>query len=236
MVQPVGLRLLRYAPALLLVCLGCAPAGVAAAGTHKPLCQIGDALIASVDSHITDWDEQVKIGLNASLNCSSFLEFSFMSRATIRTQLDYIRGNYTADDQKHRESGESGKAVSWALSHLSAASSMLSAHLHVHGVLAAARLECLSEQMRLLFMMSLHRLRSVLQEESRSLWLVLQGTPEQLRMSASRWLNSVVELFDADLRAIDSIVEAAANVTAPDDNSTLDAQSAPEPPAAQQEL
>mmetsp|Transcript_26195 Transcript_26195/g.61123 ORF Transcript_26195/g.61123 Transcript_26195/m.61123 type:complete len:236 (-) Transcript_26195:32-739(-) len=203
------------------------PTAARAAAPQRPLCAIADALLASVDSHLEDWDKQIDAGLNESMNCSSFLEFCFMSRATIRTQLDYIRGNFSADDQKHRQSGESSKAVAWALSHVSAASSMVSAHLHVHGVLGAARLECLSEQMRLLFMMSLHRMRGLLQDESRSLWLVLQGTPEQLRGAAGKWLHNVVELFDADLRAIESIVEAAANVSGPGNTTANESASEP---------
>lgn len=170
------------------------------------MCQLSDTLTASVDMHLGDWDKQIAFGLNESLNCSEFLEYVYLSRDRIRAQLDYVRGNFTAEDDAFRAQGGSGGSTSWAMTHMSGAASLLSAHIHIHGVLSAARQECLNEHLQLLFLMSLKRLKTLMHTQMRHLWLVFQGTAELVRQGAGRWLSEVVDLFEADLRTFESIM------------------------------
>lgn len=179
---------------------------VAVGQGQRPMCQVAEALVNSVDLHLTEWDNQIEIGLNQSLNCSSFLEFVYLSRDTIRLQLDYIRGNFTAEDAMFKDHGEEGVSTTWAMTHMSTAASLVSAHMHIHGVLAAARRECLSEHLQLLFLMSLRRLKSLTHSQLRHLWVVFQGTAELFRQGAGRWLSELVELFEADLHTMESIM------------------------------
>merc|ERR1711971_1165300 len=128
-------------------------------GVERPVCQLAEALAGSVESHLVEWDNQIEIGRNHSLNCTMFLEFVYMSRDRIRLELEYVRGNFTAEDEMFRAREDpGGGSVTWAMTHMSTAASLLSAHLHIHGVLAAARQGCLSDNLQLLFLMSLRRL------------------------------------------------------------------------------
>jgi len=89
---------------------------------------------------------------------------------------------------------------------MSKAASLVSAHLHIHGVLAASRPECISEHLQLLFLMSLRRMKTLVHEQLKHLWVVFQGTPELLRRGAGKWLGELVELFEADLQTMESIM------------------------------
>lgn len=173
---------------------------------QRPRCALAEALTASVDMHLDDWDTQIEIGLNTSMNCSDFLEFVYLSRDRIRAQLDFVRGNFTADDEMFRARGEEGVSTTWAMTHMSTAASLVSAHIHIHGVLAAGRRECLSEHLQLLFLMSLRRMKGLLHSQLRQIWVVFQGTAELFRQGAGKWLAELVELFEADLRTYESIM------------------------------
>lgn len=173
---------------------------------QRPLCQLAEALVGSVDAHLGDWDNQIEIGLNDSLNCSMFLEFVYLSRDRIRSELEFVRGNFTEQEESLKAQGEDGTSTTWAMSHMSLAASLVSAHVHIHGVLAAARPSCLSENLQLLFLMSLRRMKTLLQSQLRQLWVVFQGTSELFRQGAGRWLAEMVELFEADLRTMESIM------------------------------
>jgi len=173
---------------------------------ERPICQLADALVGSVGAHLTEWDNQIEIGLNSTMNCSMFLEFVYLSRDRIRMQLEYVRGNFSAEDELFRARGEEGGSTTWAMTHMSTAASLVSAHLHIHGVLAAARPLCLSENLQLLFLMSLRRLKTLLYTQLRHLWIIFQGTAELFRQGAGRWLTEVVELFEADLRTMETIM------------------------------
>lgn len=167
---------------------------------------MSEALIGAVDAHLDDWDNQLEVGLNSSLNCSIYLEFIYLSRDRIRQQLEYIRGNFSAEDELYKATGEDGKSTTWAMTYMSKAASLLSAHIHIHGVLGASRRDCLSEHLQLLFLMSLRRLKTLLNGELRQLWIVFQGTAELFRQGAAKWLTELVELFEADLRTMESIM------------------------------
>lgn len=186
--------------ALVVFCAGSASA------SQRPVCQMSEALIGAVDMHLTEWDNQIEIGLNETLNCSTFLEFTYLSRDRIRLQLEYLRGNFTAEDELYKAQGEEGQSTTWAMTYMSKAASLVSAHIHVHGVLGASRRECLSEHLQLLFLMSLRRLKNLLHGELRQLWIVFQGTPELFRQGVGKWLGELVELFEADLRTMESIM------------------------------
>mmetsp|Transcript_10921 Transcript_10921/g.20336 ORF Transcript_10921/g.20336 Transcript_10921/m.20336 type:complete len:419 (+) Transcript_10921:103-1359(+) len=182
---------------------------VAASGQpSRPVCQMGEALVNSVDFHLDEWDSQIEIGLNTTYNCSVFLEFIYLSRDRIRTQLEYIRGNFSTEEELLAAQGEEALAqsVTWAMSHMAKAASLVSAHMHIHGVLSAARAECLSEHLQLLFLMSLRRLKILLHGELRQLWVVFQGTADVFRQGAAKWLTELLELFEADLRTFESIM------------------------------
>jgi len=176
------------------------------AASQRPVCQMSEALIGSVDMHLDEWDNQLEFASNSSHNCSTFLEFVYLSRDRIRLQLEYIRGNFSAEDELFKAQGEDGQSTTWAMTYMSKAASLVSAHIHVHGVLGASRRECLSEHLQLLFLMSLRRLKTLLHGELRQLWLVFQGTAELFRPSAGKWLSELVELFEADLRTMESIM------------------------------
>mmetsp|Transcript_55181 Transcript_55181/g.103444 ORF Transcript_55181/g.103444 Transcript_55181/m.103444 type:complete len:408 (-) Transcript_55181:18-1241(-) len=193
-----------------------------AAGVQPPICRLADAFTSSVDMHILDWNSQIDFALNESLNCSDFLEYVYLSRDRIRTQLDYVRGNFTSEDEAFRLQGAVGGSSAWAMTHMSAAASLLSAYIHIHGILSAARFECLNEHLQLLFLMSFRRLKGLLHGQLRHLWLVFQGTAELVRQGAGKWLAEVVDLFEADLRTYETIMvnwkskeEIAANTTGP---------------------
>eukprot|EP00931_Biecheleriopsis_adriatica_P101427 TRINITY_DN76567_c0_g1_i1.p1 TRINITY_DN76567_c0_g1~~TRINITY_DN76567_c0_g1_i1.p1 ORF type:complete len:412 (+),score=111.23 TRINITY_DN76567_c0_g1_i1:65-1300(+) len=186
--------------------LAAAAVASTSAQEQRPICKLGETLTASVDMHLADWDSQVEFGLNGSLNCSEFLEYVYLSRDRIRQQLDYTRGNFTAEDEAFRAQGSPGGSSAWAMTHLSAASSLVSAHIHIHGVLAAARPECLSEHLQLLFLMSLRRVKTLLHSQLRHLWVVLEGRAELVRQAAGKWLTELVDLFEADLRTMESIM------------------------------
>jgi len=192
------------AAAAAVVVLGATAAGQPAG--ERPICQLADALVGSVGAHLTEWDNQIEIGLNSTMNCSMFLEFVYLSRDRIRMQLEYVRGNFTAEDDLFRARGEEGGSTTWAMTHMSTAASLVSAHIHIHGVLAAARPLCLSENLQLLFLMSLRRLKNLLYTQLRHLWIIFQGTAELFRQGAGRWLAEVVELFEADLRTFETIM------------------------------
>jgi len=180
-------------------------AGIARAA-ERPVCQLAEALVGSVDMHLADWDNQIAIGLNDTLNCSMFLEFTYLSRERIKLELDYIRGNFSAEEEQFKVQADDGASSTWALSHMSTAASLVSAHLHIHGVLASARSFCLSENLQLLFLMSLRRMKTLLQNQLRQLWVIFQGTAELFRQGANRWLAEMAELFEADLRTMESIM------------------------------
>lgn len=181
-------------------------ASMASLVAGEAICQMSDAFAASVDHHIHDWDSQVDFALNESLNCSDFLEYVYLSRDRIRQQLDYVRGNFSQEDEQFRLQGAVGGSSAWAMTHMSQAASLLSAHLHIHGVLSAARPECLNEHLQLLFLMSLRRMKLLLQSQLRHLWLVFQGTAELVRQGAGKWLTEAVELFEADIRTYEQIM------------------------------
>lgn len=196
-------------PAVVRSALMAALSAVAASGQSlRPVCQMAEALVGAVDMHLTEWDSQIEIGFNTTYNCSVFLEFVYLSRDRIRTQLEWIRGNFSTEEELLAAQGEEGQSQSatWAMSHMAKAASLVSAHLHIHGVLSAARPECLSEHLQLLFLMSLRRVKVLLHGELRQLWVVFQGTADVFRLGASKWLTELVELFEADLRTMESIM------------------------------
>lgn len=183
-----------------------AAVGQATAASQRPVCQMSEALIGAVDNHLTEWDNQLDIALNETYNCSTYLEFIYLSRDRIRLQLEYIRGNFSAEDELFKAQGEEGQSTTWAMTYMSKAAALVSAHIHVHGVLGASRRECLSEHLQLLFLMSLRRLKNLLHGELRQLWIIFQGTAELFRQGAGKWLSEIVELFEADLRTMESIM------------------------------
>lgn len=164
-------------------------------------------MIGSVSQHSGEWDKQIALGLNSSMNCTSFLEFLFLSREQIRAQLSYLRGNFSQQEYLESTPGQVPLTPPEMLSFMSQAASLVSAQVHIHGVLGAARPDCMSEHLQLLFFMSLRRMKTLLQDQLRHIWAVFQGTPEQLRRSTGRWLDQTVELLDADMRTMESIVE-----------------------------
>jgi hypothetical protein len=178
----------------------------AVAQKQLPVCMMAGGLVDAVGMHLLEWDNQIDIGLNSSLNCSEFLEFVYLSRDRIRLQMDYVRGNFSAEDEAFRAQGKSGGSTTWAMTHMSTAASLVSAHMHIHGVLGAARRECLSEHLQLLFLMSFKRLKTLLHSQLRQLWVIFQGTAELFRQGAAKWLDEVLELLEADLRTMESIM------------------------------
>lgn len=172
---------------------------------ERPLCQLAEALVGSVDAHLADWDSQITIALNETLNCSMFLEFIYLSRDRIRSEVEFLRGNFTEEERSLREQGEAMSTTS-AMTYMSTASSLVSAHIHIHGVLSTARPYCLSENLQLLFLMSLKRMKTLLQNQLRHIWVVFQGTAEIFHQGAGRWLGEMVELFEADLKTFESIM------------------------------
>lgn len=194
------------APLLLLVFGLGASVALGQKDGERPVCQIAESLVGSVGSHLTEWDGQIEIGLNQTMNCSMFLEFVYLSRDRIRLQLEYVKGNFTAEDEMFRARGEEGGSTAWAMTHMSTAASLVSAHVHIHGILSAARPQCLSENLQLLFLMSLRRMKTLLYAQLRHIWIVFQGTAELFRIGAARWLAEVVELFEADLRTFETIM------------------------------
>mmetsp|Transcript_33858 Transcript_33858/g.74086 ORF Transcript_33858/g.74086 Transcript_33858/m.74086 type:complete len:429 (+) Transcript_33858:42-1328(+) len=188
-------------------CVGLALAAASLAEGQRPVCQLAEALVGSVDMHLNEWDTQIEFALNSTHNCSTFLEFVYLSRERIHIELEHIRGNVTLEmEQLQREEGQGAASVTSAVAHMSKASSLVSAHIHIHGALAAARQECLSEHLQLLFLMSMRGLKKLLNSQLRHLWVVFQGTPEHLRKGVERWLTEITQLFEADLRTYESIM------------------------------
>merc|ERR1719408_1171822 len=127
------------------------------------------------------------------MNCTEFWEFVFMSRERIADEIAYVKGNFSAEEEAMRSKRSTDD--SWVLTYTSKAASLASAHLHVHGDLQAARRECLSDQLQIVFMLSLRRLQSLLHGQLRHLWMVLQGTSELFRQAAAVWLGDLTEHF-----------------------------------------
>eukprot|EP00435_Cladocopium_sp_Y103_P045130 s2840_g12.t2 len=178
-------------PAALAMAIAKWLAWLSLVAAQRPICQMSDAFAASVDMHIKDWDSQIDFALNESLNCSDFLEYVYLSRDRIRAQLDYVRGNFSAEDEAFRLQG-----------------AVLTSH-NTCEILKdgdRARPECLNEHLQLLFLMSLRRMKHLLHSQLRHLWLVFQGTAELVRQGAGKWLAEVVDLFEADIRTYESIM------------------------------
>eukprot|EP00811_Abedinium_folium_P036597 NODE_9292_length_1434_cov_4.637337.p1 GENE.NODE_9292_length_1434_cov_4.637337~~NODE_9292_length_1434_cov_4.637337.p1 ORF type:complete len:443 (-),score=136.34 NODE_9292_length_1434_cov_4.637337:106-1320(-) len=191
----------------LLAAAAAAAAAAAGAAAQQPVCMMADALVNSVDAHLEQWDWQIEQALNASLNCSSFLQFVYLSRERIHREVEYVRGNLTEAEDSQAAGAADISTVATTL--LSTASSVLSAHAHVHAALPAARPECMPRQFRLLFLKSWQRMQPVLESQLHPLWFVLQGSKEHMPGSASRWLDSLVALLDRDLRTMESVVSAS---------------------------
>eukprot|EP00746_Dinoflagellata_sp_MGD_P031392 gnl/MRDRNA2_/MRDRNA2_174619_c0_seq1.p1 gnl/MRDRNA2_/MRDRNA2_174619_c0~~gnl/MRDRNA2_/MRDRNA2_174619_c0_seq1.p1 ORF type:complete len:442 (+),score=71.18 gnl/MRDRNA2_/MRDRNA2_174619_c0_seq1:170-1327(+) len=161
----------------------------------------------AVGSHVSDWDRQIAFALNETFNCTTYLEYIFVSRDRIREELTYIRANFTAQHEVLKAQGPvAEQPLTWVMTYASKAASLLSAHLHIHGVLSATRRGCLSEHLQLLFLMSLRRIKGLLTNQLRTLWLVFQGTSERFLTAAEEWLTEVVDLFDTDMRTIESVL------------------------------
>jgi len=47
-----------------------------------------------------------------------------------------VRGNFSAEDEAFRLQGAVGGSSAWAMTHMSQAASLLSAHIHIHGILS----------------------------------------------------------------------------------------------------
>jgi len=171
------------------------------------VCRLAEALAGSVDAHLAEWDGQIATGLNKTMNCSMFLEYVYLSRDRIRMELAYIRGNFSEEEQAFQAKGEQGPTT-WVMSHMSTAASLISAHLHIHGVLAAARPYCLSENLQLLFLMSLRELKGLLVGQLQHIWVMYQGASDWFRQGSRKWLSRSVELFEADLRTMETIMVA----------------------------
>eukprot|EP00927_Polykrikos_kofoidii_P008999 TRINITY_DN13742_c1_g1_i1.p1 TRINITY_DN13742_c1_g1~~TRINITY_DN13742_c1_g1_i1.p1 ORF type:complete len:430 (+),score=61.07 TRINITY_DN13742_c1_g1_i1:89-1378(+) len=181
-------------------------AEVALGDSSRSMCQISELLVDSVDTHLQDWDGQIGLAMNRTFNCSTFLEWVYNSRTKIRTELGYIRGNFTQEDEQTRIVGGEGLPTTAAMSYLSAASSLVSAQLHIHGHLVVSRRECLSEHLQLLFLMGLRRLKTLLREQLRQLWMVYQGTAELVRDGGGKWLSDVVEFCASDLHTMEELM------------------------------
>jgi hypothetical protein len=176
------------------------------AQVQRPFCQMSDSLVGSVDMHVDQWEKQLDSASNETFNCSVFLEFMYVSRDRILSELEFVRGNFTQEDEQYRGRGDEGLPTQAAISYMSSAASLVSAHIHVHGALVGVRRECLSEHLQLLFLMSLRRMKTLLHDQLRQLWVVFQGTAELLRSGIGKWLNEVVELFEADMKTMASIM------------------------------
>lgn len=188
------------------VAMAASPTVLIGVAGERPVCQIAEALVGSVDVHLQEWEAQVAMAMSDSVNCSVYLEYVYSSRDQIREQLEYARGNFTLEDERYKIRGEEGGSTTWAVTHASTAASLLSAHLHIHGALGGLRHECLSEHLQLLNLMSLRRTKGLLHSQLRQLWAIFQGTPELFRQGASKWLAELVELFEADIRTFESIM------------------------------
>lgn len=180
---------------------------LAMAKPQDQFCHMADAMSQAVNSHVTDWDRQIAFALNETFNCTTYLEYIFVSRDRIREELTYIRANFTAQHEALKAQGPVGEQpLTWVMTYASKAASLLSAHLHIHGVLSATRRGCLSEHLQLLFLMSIRRIKGLLTNQLRTLWLVFQGTSERFLSAAEEWLTEVVDLFDTDMRTIESVL------------------------------
>jgi hypothetical protein len=173
---------------------------------QQHFCALRDGLIASVDGHISEWDAQVEVVRD--LSCEKVMEFIYLSRERIREELMYLVGNYTEQEEKTRAQPEAG--VPALMSYASRAASLLSAHSHISSALLHLRRPCLTDHIRLLFMVSLRRLKAVLDMEQRQLWYVFQGTLPELRRVTLDWLREAAQLFEADVRTTASVMSVSA--------------------------
>jgi hypothetical protein len=57
-------------------------------------------------------------------------------RLTKPASTSKVRGNFSAEDEAFRLQGAVGGSSAWAMTHMSQAASLLSAHIHIHGILS----------------------------------------------------------------------------------------------------
>merc|ERR1719305_707012 len=72
-------------------------------------------------------------------------------------------------------------------------------------------------------MVSLRRMKALLQQEQRQLWFVFQATLPELRRTALDWLREAVQLFEADVRTMGSVMSVYATPEVPEAYEKLEA-------------
>jgi len=139
----------------------------------------------------------------ASMDCAKIMEFIYVTRQRIWEQLEQEKAKYSKKDS----------SLTWRgiLRSISRASSLMSAHTHFAAAITSQRTECFSENVRLLLIVNLRKMKGLLNDQVKQLWMVAQdGTDitEELATLTEKWIGEAAETLDKDLKTLRSVLGA----------------------------
>lgn len=147
----------------------------------------------------------------AAMDCGKLMEFVYVTRLKVWEEVQ----------KQHADYSKASADMTWRenLRHISRASSLMSAHTHFLAAISAQRTECFSEHVRMLLTVNLRRMRAMTTGQVKQLWMVSQdGTSnmEKLGAHSKQWLSDAVDLLNADLKTMKTVLRAWTQPSAED--------------------
>jgi 2-polyprenyl-3-methyl-5-hydroxy-6-metoxy-1,4-benzoquinol methylase len=135
------------------------------------------------------------------LACPRLLEFLYLTADRVRSELHVLQDNFTAAQQNPAAQNGTEHVVHA----VSKGSSLISAHFHIAGALTIQRKECITEHVRMLFVVLLRRTRPLLDLQVRQLWHIYETS--DVESVAEKWLKEAVEVFDTDVQTFQNVLK-----------------------------
>jgi hypothetical protein len=140
---------------------------------------------------------QAQVLKTNDLECPRLLEFIFLTKAKVRDELVALQAQFEKD------------AAYSPVAAVSVGSSLVSAFSHISSALLIQRKECVTEHVRMLFLVSLRRGRSLVQTELKHLWHTALGSGAgDLRPIATQWLEEAAKLFQTDMETFEQVLRS----------------------------
>jgi len=138
-----------------------------------------------------------------TMDCAKLMELVYAMRLKLWEQIENLRP----------EDSSGGAKASWkfALRAVSRGSSLFSAHVHILAAVASQRSECFSEQVRLLLVVNIRRMKALTTRHVDQLWMFGQdgpARPEDAMARARKWLAEASDLLNGDLSTMRQVLLA----------------------------
>jgi hypothetical protein len=138
-----------------------------------------------------------------NLDCPRLMEFLYLAADRVHAELVQLQKNFTESQTTCPSDGCVNQT--WRIDPVSKGSSLMSAHFHISGALTVQRRECMSEDVRMLYVVLIRRAKKLLDFQLRQQWNVYgDGEVEGIGKS---WIDEAVEIFAATVATFRAVMK-----------------------------